>query len=329
VFKSHLPSDSSQVSAGQSLRSRSVDIYGSRGTATRMRTIIFFAMVMISLITSWNSVRTLIRYSLSGDTQPDRYSYTIAIPFICAALVIAERKAIFARLQCGFRPGLVLLFAGLTLKWYTVKVVDQLGASENLSLRLATLVLLCLAAFMLCYGEFAFRAGAFPLLFLVLMVPVPVWVLEKPITIVQYGSAEVCAFVFRVFRIPALRNGLEFSLSNVSIVIAKQCSGIHSTIAIILISLIAGHIFLVSSLRKLVLVAFALPIVCVTNGLRIAVLTLLAEYVNPDFLAGSLHRRGGVIFFLLAVLLLSVLLHLLRNRQFQNHFVSPLGDVRT
>jgi exosortase/archaeosortase family protein len=57
-----------------------------------------------------------------------------------------------------------------------------------------------------------------------------------------------------------------------------------------------------------------LPIVCVTNGLRIASLTLLAEYVDPSFLHGSLHRQGGMGFFLLALLLLFAILQPLRGR---------------
>jgi exosortase/archaeosortase family protein len=55
--------------------------------------------------------------------------------------------------------------------------------------------------------------------------------------------------------------------------------------------------------------------VCVTNGLRIAALTLLAEYVDPSYLHGSLHHHGGIGFFLLALLLLFAILHLLRIGQ--------------
>jgi exosortase/archaeosortase family protein len=56
-----------------------------------------------------------------------------------------------------------------------------------------------------------------------------------------------------------------------------------------------------------------LPIVCVTNGLRIVGLTLLSEYVNPGFLHGPLHRHGGMGFFSLALLFLVGILYLLRT----------------
>jgi exosortase/archaeosortase family protein len=42
----------------------------------------------------------------------------------------------------------------------------------------------------------------------------------------------------------------------------------------------------------------------VKNGIRIVTLTLLATYVDPGFLVGSLHRKGGVVFFLIGLALL-------------------------
>jgi hypothetical protein len=40
------------------------------------------------------------------------------------------------------------------------------------------------------------------------------------------------------------------------------------------------------------------------NGIHIATLTLLAVYVDPDFLTGKLHHQGGIVFFVLGLLLL-------------------------
>jgi exosortase/archaeosortase family protein len=42
----------------------------------------------------------------------------------------------------------------------------------------------------------------------------------------------------------------------------------------------------------------------VKNGIRIATLTLLANYVNPAFLTGRLHHQGGIVFFLIGLALL-------------------------
>jgi exosortase/archaeosortase family protein len=51
------------------------------------------------------------------------------------------------------------------------------------------------------------------------------------------------------------------------------------------------------------------------NGVRIVTLTLLASYVDPGFLYGRLHRDGGVVFFLLGLLLLAPLLWFLQRTE--------------
>jgi exosortase len=280
-----------------------------------LRNGLFFFLVVVSLFVFWTPLRALLHYSLRGDDQYDKYSYTMAIPFIGMALVFFERSKIFTSVQYCIRTGVILLLAAVTLNWFAEQGLHQLGADNSLSMQILALVIFWLAGFILCYGTRAFRAGAFPLLFLLLTVPIPDSLLDKPITAVQYGSTEVASLIFSLAGVPVLRNGLEFFLPNTSIEVAKECSGIHSTLAIFIISLIAGYLLLSSLWKKAVLVLCALPIVCVTNGLRIAVLTLLAEYVDASFLHGSLHHQGGMGFFALALLPLFAILQLLRRGQ--------------
>jgi len=272
----------------------------------------FGILVLASLWVFRMPLRTLLHGALWEDNPYDKYAYTLAIPLISLAMVWFERSKILARVQYGFGAGVVLLLTGLIGNGLAGRNLPQLGADNALSAQILALVLCWLGAFILGYGTRAFRAGAFPLLFLLLTVPLPDWLLDKPVTAVQYGSAEVCSWVFRLGGVPFLRKGLEFFLANTAIEVAKECSGIHSTLSIFIISLVAGHLFLSTATRKVLLVLFALPIVCVTNGVRIAGLTLLAEYVNPSFLYGRLHHQGGVGFFLLALALLFVMLRLLR-----------------
>jgi succinate dehydrogenase/fumarate reductase cytochrome b subunit len=61
------------------------------------------------------------------------------------------------------------------------------------------------------------------------------------------------------------------------------------------------------------------------NGIRIAALTLLAMCVDTGFLCGRLHHRGGVVFFLIGlVLLLAVLLFLQRSKT-KNNILSKIS----
>jgi exosortase len=282
------------------------------------RNLLFLIFVIASFFLFHSPLRVLLHSP--ADDHYSNYSYTLAIPLVSVALVFFERRKIFIGVRYCIGTGVVLLLAGAILNRFAD--LPPLGAGNSLSIKILALALFWIGGFILCYGTQAFRAGAFPLLFLLLTVPVPDSLLDRPITAVQYGSTEVCSLILNMAGVPALRNGLEISLPNTTIKVARQCAGIHSTIAIFLISLIAGHLYLPSRWMKVVLVFFAFPVVCVSNGLRITGLALLAEYVDPSYLYGNLHHHGGIGFFLLGLLLLLAILQLLRRSQnFQPHLV--------
>lgn len=280
------------------------------------RAALFLTLILAWVFIFWTPLRTLLDYSLrGGQHQYDKYSHIALIPFIAMAMVFFERRRIFARVQYRIRMGEILFLLGLTLDVFAARAVNQFGAEKSLSLEILALVVCLIGAFILCYGTRAFRAATFPLLFLLLAVPIPNALLDGPVSAVRNGSTEMCSMIFNLAGTPFLRNGFEFTLPNLQIEVAKECSGIHSTIALFIVSLLVGHYFLTSLWKKALLILFVLPIVSITNGLRIAGLTLLSIYVDPRFLRGNLHRDGGIGFFLLALLFLFALVRIMRGRQ--------------
>ncbi len=72
------------------------------------------------------------------------------------------------------------------------------------------------------------------------------------------------------------------------------------------------------------------PISIVKNGFRIAFLSTMAIYVNPSFLTGPLHHRGGIVFYILALIPLFLLLKFLQNRENKSPaLVSPNGGTES
>lgn len=160
--------------------------------------------------------------------------------------------------------------------------------------------LCCLSAFTFNYGAKAFRAGAFPLLFLLLMVPLPDPVLEAAIAGLRNGSAIITCWLFDLAHIPYARHGAVLVLPRIDIYIAEECSGIRSSMVLLLSALVLGHLYLRTFWGKLLLTLAVLPVTVAKNGLRIFVLSSLGMYVDPSFLSGRLHHDGGFIFFGLA-----------------------------
>jgi exosortase/archaeosortase family protein len=69
----------------------------------------------------------------------------------------------------------------------------------------------------------------------------------------------------------------------------------------------------------------AIPLSIAKNGVRIFTISMLGTRVDPGFLHGNLHRHGGVIFFLLALLAVVLLLWLLGRSENPHLAVTGLG----
>jgi exosortase len=275
----------------------------------------------------WIPLRDLVRLSLSTDT----YSHIVVIPFLSLFLIYLNRKQVFE----GSRRGDTRIFAGLLLLGavlYGVGRGFRASFSENALLEFAILDLLCFiwAGFILFYGRRTFHLALFPLLFLVLTVPLPQMFLDRLILWLQWGSAEVTSWMFYLTGTPVLRDGLRFTVPGVTIEIAKECSGIRSTLALLITCLVAGYLVLRTAWARFALLVVALPVLILKNGIRIAVLTLLAIHVDPGFLFGRLHHEGGFLFFGLGLLiLLPVLTWLHRNEHGSSHpETTGRGEVR-
>ncbi len=170
-----------------------------------------------------------------------------------------------------------------------------------------------IGAFVLFYGRGAARRAAFPLFFLACTIPIPAAWLSAAVQVLKNGTTEAVALLFTTTGSIYHRDGYVFSLPGVAIEIADECSGIRSSIGLLLTSLMAGHLFLNKGWTRTLLILAVLPLAILKNAVRIVALTLLSVHVDPGFLTGQLHHEGGFVFFLLALGLMAPVLLLLRG----------------
>jgi len=285
------------------------------GAMTKRWQLLFVWIVLSSLL-FLKPVVALVRLSLSQDDA----SHLLIIPFISTAVFYLERRKIFLQVSTDKMLGGTFFI----LAAFAALISSLLGKSTALpGLQLSgwvlALVLLWVSGFAILFGKAALKTAHFPLLFLLLTVPVPAFVLDRIIFFLQESSAWITGAFFDLIGVPALQEGLVFHLARVNIEVAKECSGIRSSMALIILALLVAHFQLKSLSNKIAFVISGLFMMILKNGVRIATLTLLAVYVDPGFLFGRLHRQGGVVFFLLALLLLWPLLLFLRRRELKNN----------
>jgi exosortase len=138
--------------------------------------------------------------------------------------------------------------------------------------------------------------------------------------------------LFKIAHVPFLRHGLQFSLPRVDIEIAPQCSGIRSSISLFLAGILSGHIFLQSNWKRVCLNLCTIPVVIFKNALRIATIALLGSYVDLGYLHGTLHHYGGLVFSVVALVILMALIVFLRRLErskWENLSIESFGATRS
>jgi len=257
--------------------------------------------------------------------RDDTYSHIPLIPLFSLWVFYVERR------QQKQSPGsLELIPAALfLLPGVLIAAIAALypvsSQTNRLSLYVFALILIGISGFVLFLGAARARSSKFALAFWLFAVPIPTFLLNKIIYWLQSGSADVAEVIFNLSGAPVLREGFIFRLPRISIDVAPECSGIRSSLALVILAVLLSHFAFRPFWKRAAFVCAGLCMMLIKNGIRIATLTLLANFVNPDFLYGRLHRQGGVVFFLVGLTLLIPVFLFLRRGEAEMVVASPQG----
>ena len=261
-----------------------------------LRTTHFVLLITAAAIISWPALVAVYGVASRGDQQ----SHILPVLPVSLVLLYSERCKVFRNAKYCLPAGAVLFLFGLMSAWLGGHP-PPLGQDDALSLQMSLFIGSCIAAFVLCYGAAAFRVAVFPLLFLFFMVPIPGFLLERTIGLLQRSSTDAAFLLLKGANIPVAREGFVLSLPKFDIEVARECSGIRSSLMLVVITLVLSHLFLRSNWKKCVLALLVVPIAVVKNGFRIFALAALGTNVDPSLLHGDLHRYAGVPSFGLAL----------------------------
>jgi exosortase len=265
----------------------------------------FALTCVVAVLAAGGTFPELFRLSRTDNTA----SHVLLMPLVSFGLIWLRRDRVFERVE-WFSWGGAVIAVGVVAT-ASAALLHQPGTVPIWALVAA--VVTCGGGFLLFFGRSAFRQAWFPLCLLFFIVPPPAFILEHSVQFLKNGSAETVQALFTLTATPYLRTGYVFDLPGVAIEIADECSGIRSSIALGIMSLLTGYLYLRSPWARLVLLLVVLPISIIKNGVRIAALSLLAIHVDPSFLVGQLHHEGGVLFFLFSLGLLAGVTSLLHR----------------
>ena len=261
----------------------------------RPGTIAFVVIGILTLALFYPTLRWLISEWLGNDF----YSHGFLVPPLSALIAwrLWSRWPAEKRRPQPALGGLVLLFLSQAIYLYALFQRAYFVAALAMILVIAGLVWYLL-------GTAALRRLAFPILFLLFMVPLP-FVERLSVPLAQFTGA-IAAGVVRIFGVPIIVNGPQVTLPNANLIVGAQCSGLRSIVS--LLTLVGLAVFLLEGPwpGKVALALSSIPIAIIGNVLRVASLLGVANLWGAEAGFTYYHDYSGIVFFLSALVMLLI-----------------------
>jgi len=241
----------------------------------------------------------------------DYYSHGFLVPLVAFWMFQAERRSLPP--AGSDRRGLVAIAAaglvyaaGFLAGDATLQGLALVGAVAGAVLRL--------------YGPVGLRRVAFPVAFLLFMVPVPVSILNPLIVQLQLLVSTLAVEILHVFGFSVLREGNVVLLpGDERLFVDEACSGITSIVSLLPLGVVLAYFTERTALRRLALVAAVIPFAMFGNLVRVLATVVGADAFGVERVTrGALHDSAGLLTFVFSCLLLigfGALMRLLPDRK--------------
>jgi exosortase len=269
----------------------------------------FSILFAISVVIWWGPLATTFALAL----HDERYTHILLILPVSVTLIWLEWKSSEGSAELPSSLGFVFLFAAVAGTLAARLRILPLRGDEQLSLNMLALVVWWIGAFIVSFRIRAFQRALFPVCFLFWMVPIPEFVLNPIVRLLQEGSVASARLLFAIAGVPIAYEGMLITIPGLTVEVARECSSIRSSLMLVVTTMVLAQMLLRSFWRKALVIAVAIPLSVAKNGLRIFVLAMLTTRVDRSFITGRLHHQGGIIYFLIALAVVLVLIWILRR----------------
>jgi exosortase len=191
--------------------------------------------------------------------------------------------------------GLAVILAAIALL-----IVGSLGAELFLS-RISLLVLLA-GIVLYLFGWKMLGAVAFPLGYLVLMVPLPSIIYNQVTFPLQLQASRLAADTLEAVQVPVLREGNLLILPNHTLEVVEACSGIRSLMSLIALVIAYGYLTERRLWVRIALAALIVPIAVLSNGFRVFGAGVSTYFLGPEWAEGFFHAFSGWLIFMTALI---------------------------
>jgi exosortase len=241
--------------------------------------LILYAPVLGSLVRQWWS-------------DPN-YGHGFFVPVIAAYVLWSDRDRWCTQ---PFRPdnfGVAIMLFAIGLR-----ILGMLGA--ELFMARLSLVILISGIVLFLAGRQVLRLMAFPIAYLLFMIPLPAIVYYQLTLPLQLWASRLAANGLVVLGIHTVREGNLLYLPNCTLNVVDACSGIRSLLSLLAVAVAYGYFAERTAWKRMVLAIASVPVAIATNGVRLVATGALSYLFGPTVDSGAVHAALGLGFFALA-----------------------------
>jgi len=248
--------------------------------------MIYITIAFIGIIVAFyfNTFGWLIESWLSNPY----YSHGFIVPIISGYIIWNMRKELSEMKKTTSNTGLVVFGIGMILQ--SIATLFTIRFLSGLSL-----VVTIFGVILYLYGYQVVKKVSFPILFLLLMIPLPfIDIVAPPIqTISAIGATSIASLL----GVPVYREGLLMYIPAGVFEVALECSGLKGIISLLTISAIYAFILKKRTIVKYIIVLSAIPLAIIGNILRIALMLIIANTYGKDMAITYFHELSSILLF--------------------------------
>jgi exosortase len=260
---------------------RKLSISLAAPTILTLTVCVVFASVASELVKDW--------------TRDANYNHGFLIPLVSAYFLWQKKSRLVNTRSSPSLWGLAGLVGGLSL------FVVGTAAAEVFTQRVGLLVL-CASLVCFLWGWRHLRLVAFPMMFLLLAIPLP-YVIYYGLTMpMQALAAKIAVGGLRVIGVPAVVQGNIIHLAGgVSLEVAEACSGIRSLYAFLAAGALMAYSLPVAWWGRLLVFATAIPLTVAGNAFRVLGSGVAAAFFGMEAIRGTIHEMFGLVVFIVTL----------------------------
>ena len=196
------------------------------------------------------------------------------------------------------RPTAGWLLIGVALLLYVFGRSQRILSAQTLSV-----IFMLPGLVLLLRGTKQLRAAAFPLFFMIFLIPLPATMVDAVTQPLKLAVSSVATTILFGIGYPIARSGVILQIGQYQLLVADACAGLHTLFSLEAMGLLYLNVVRHTSLlRNIALAILIVPISFTANVIRVMVLALITYHFGDEAGQGFLHGFAGLVLFVTALM---------------------------